>query len=370
MSEALIEQTTARVFADHVDASLLARFERGEWPRDLWRLVEDAGLSLALAADGVGGIGASWSDVYPILRGLGYWRAPLPLAETMIAAWALSQAGIDIPAGPIALIDEDAASALRIAENRLHGGAPNVQWAQHCPAALVSVGSDIALVDLGQREAVRIGPGLNAAGEPDDEVAFAGARIVARAAAPWRTMQLLRTLAALARSAMMVGVMESLLEQSVQYARDRVQFGRPIGHNQAIQHALAQMAGDVVAARTAAIVACIEASAEDRSTLFFSVAAAKIRAGEAAARTAAIAHQVHGAIGFTREHTLHFGTRRLWAWREAAGSEAWWAQRLGAAAIAARAPGFWRGITNRTFESPDAPATRSLAPLVASGMAR
>jgi acyl-CoA dehydrogenase len=81
----------------------------------------------------------------------------------------------------------------------------------------------------------------------------------------------------------------------------------------------------------------------------FSAAVAKVRCGEAATRATGIAHQVHGAIGFTHDHALHFATRRLWAWREEFGSDAWWAQRLGRAAIQARGPAFWPSVTQRRF---------------------
>ena len=81
----------------------------------------------------------------------------------------------------------------------------------------------------------------------------------------------------------------------------------------------------------------------------FSTAVAKVRAGEAATRGTSIAHQVHGAIGFTHEHALHFATRRLWAWREEFGTDAHWAAELGRAAIQARASGFWTGLTRKHF---------------------
>ena len=71
--------------------------------------------------------------------------------------------------------------------------------------------------------------------------------------------------------------------------------------------------------------------------------------GESATRATSIAHQVHGAIGFTYEHHLNYATRRLWSWREACGADAWWAERLGRAAIEARAAGFWPSITRKQF---------------------
>jgi acyl-CoA dehydrogenase len=112
------------------------------------------------------------------------------------------------------------------------------------------------------------------------------------------------------------------------------------------------LAGDVAAARVAARVAAADApwaGAPQADHARFSAAVAKVRVGEAASRGAAIAHQVHGAIGFTHEHSLHFATRRLWAWREEFGADAWWAERLGQAAIAAGAAGFWPALTRRAL---------------------
>jgi acyl-CoA dehydrogenase len=151
----------------------------------------------------------------------------------------------------------------------------------------------------------------------------------------------LRALGAVMRSAQMAGALQSVLAMSVQYASERVQFGRPIGRFQAVQQNLAVLAGQAAAA-TAAAEAGIEA-AGDADAL--AVAAAKIRAGEAAGIGAAIAHQVHGAIGFTQEHRLHYSTRRLWSWRDEFGNEAYWARRLGARLAAAGADRLWQSIT-------------------------
>ena len=75
------------------------------------------------------------------------------------------------------------------------------------------------------------------------------------------------------------------------------------------------------------------------------IAVAKSRAGEAAGIGAAIAHQIHGAIGFTYEHSLHFLTRRLWAWRDEYGGEAEWNLLLGRHLAAAGADRLWPELT-------------------------
>ncbi len=81
------------------------------------------------------------------------------------------------------------------------------------------------------------------------------------------------------------------------------------------------------------------------------VASAKIRAGEAATRAAEIAHQVHGAIGYTEEHQLHRFTLRLWAWRDEFGSETEWASWVGAAVARIGGEGLWRIADYATLNS-------------------
>jgi acyl-CoA dehydrogenase len=139
------------------------------------------------------------------------------------------------------------------------------------------------------------------------------------------------------------GALEKILEQSVQFALDRVQFGRPIAKFQAVQHNLATLAGEVAAASAAADAAAEACARPDIA--IGEIAIAKVRAGEAAGTGAAIAHQVHGAMGFTYEHSLHHATRRLWSWREEFGNEAVWAARLGRMVAERGADGLWPFIT-------------------------
>ena len=151
---------------------------------------------------------------------------------------------------------------------------------------------------------------------------------------------LVRGVGALMRAAQMAGAMEAALDLATTYANDRVQFGRPIGKFQAIQQQLALLAEEAAAALVAVESAAISV-AEGRQSAEFALAAAKIRAGEAAGTVAEIAHQVHGAIGFTEEHSLHYLTRRLWSWRDEFGDEAYWAGLLGRRIAAAGGAGLW-----------------------------
>ena len=194
-----------------------------------------------------------------------------------------------------------------------------------------------------------LAPGTNLAGEAQGSVRFDAVRPVdaGHMAGP-DPLDALQRMGAAMRSQQMAGALEHILDLSLDYARERVQFGRPIARFQAIQQSLASLAGEVAAAGAAAdaaVSAIVRHSIADQRALF-AIAAAKIRAGEAAGAGAAIAHQVHGAMGFTREYSLHHSTRRLWAWRDDFGAESVWAMRLGKIATNAGARALWPTLTS------------------------
>ncbi len=350
----MIADSAQRLFDDQVTKARLESFESGQWQGELWAMCEGNGFPLVAVPEEAGGTGGGWSEAYPILRGVGYWQVPLPLVETIVASALLARAGIEIPEGPLTLIENGRQGSLVVrsvgaAAATVDGRAQAVPWARACGWAVLSDGDTLALVNL-KDSSVTVEPHQNVAAEPRDSVSFAGTRAAALArhglgAEPvW-------VFGAMARAAALVGATERVLDQSVQYANERVQFGRPIGKNQAIQQELAVLAGEAASARMAVRIACDTAAQAGgvASTSRFDVAVAKVRAGEAAGTAAGIAHQTHGAIGFTYEHTLHFATRRLWSWRAEFGTDAQWAAELGRAAIAAGSGGFWAHITQRSL---------------------
>lgn len=363
----LIADSAERLFSEQVDKAVREQAEQGQLDAALWARVAEAGFPLLLATEAAGGFGAGWAAAYPLLRGLGHWQVPLPLAETMVAAQLLSAAGLPVPDGPLTLVEQGRGNRLvadgPAAAPRLSGSAHHVPWARSAVAAAVALADGrVALLPLKagadaapgapQAAGVQLQPHANPALLPSDTLQLQQAACQAAAPLAWGLAQPAWTLGALARSAMAVGALEWVLAQSVQYVGERVQFGKPIGKNQAIQQALALLAGDVAATRMAALVAMGDAPVGaalpgTAAACAFSAAVAKVRAGEAATRATNTAHQVHGAIGFTREHALHFATRRLWAWREEFGSDAEWARALGQAAIARRAAGFWPALAQR-----------------------
>jgi acyl-CoA dehydrogenase len=346
-SRTLITDSVNRLFADRIDRALLERFEAGEWLASLWNQVAQSGFDQVLCLEGAS---ADWLDAQSVLRAIGYYRVPLPLAESIVARWLIARAGLDIEEGPLTIAQCDAKMTLRIDGNELilSGSLPRVAWARHAKRIVFSgecAGrAVIGVLNPSGATGIRLENDVSIAAEPRDTVVCEGARCESFALAATLGAKAVHQYGALARAAAMGGAIESVLDQAVQYANDRVQFGRPIGKFQAVQHLLAEL-GSESAAATAAITGACEKAGAPHAVM--AIASAKVRAGEAAKHAARIAHQVHGAIGFTYEHTLHFATRRLWAWRNEFGNDAHWARELGAAIIVAGGGQFWANLTAR-----------------------
>ena len=370
MSElrAMLEDAVTRLFAERVTKERIEAAERGDWQDDLWRAVEDAGLARPLLSEDAGGAGGSWLEAHVVLRASGYHCVPLPLGETVLASWLLARAGIPVPVGPLTVLPAPIAPG-RLAAGCLTAEVADVPWGRHAGHAVLVVADPGAgaagagaapaggspapgALEVGmiaRADGVAIRPAENVAREPRDTLVFDAAPLLARrpAALP---ADAVRLFGALVRSAQMAGALATLLDQAVRYAGERVQFGRPIGKFQVIQHLLAELAGAVAAAGIAAEAACRAAAAEGDPR--FEIAVAKTLIGGAVDRATGIAHQVHGAIGFTYEHGLHFATRRLWSWRAEFGSDAAWAAALGHAAIARGADTLWPDLTARGRSAP------------------
>ena len=348
----ILAETCARLFSDLVTADSLRNAEAGAWPDGLWSALEENGLTRPLVPEVQGGVGVTWQETATILHAAGYHGAPVPLAETIVSSWLLAQAGQAIPEGSISLAAGGEVMALSGSAGawRVSGRLDRVPWGGAVGHVLTVArhdsGQKFVLMEQGSAD---VEADLNIGRDARDGMVFENAAPAAVAPVP-ETMgaDTLLTYGALARSVQMAGAIAGVLDHCVRYAGERVQFGRPLAKFQAIQHQLAGLATEAAAAQIAAQAACRAADLTDfAGGLDFEVAAAKIRTGEAAGKAAAIGHQVHGAIGFTDEHRLHYLTRRLWSWRSEFGAESYWAERLGRSVSARGADQFWPAITAR-----------------------
>ena len=352
-ADPLIVDTTTRMLTELCGPEVVTAAEDGTWPRSLWEALEESALTRAWIPEALGGPGTSLADGFAIARIAGAHAVPAPLAETLLAGWLASDAGLETPEGPLTVAPVDAASSVRLEGDALSGSAARVPFARACGHLVVVFGSGdarstaqgVAIVD---RAACAIEPGTSLAGEPSDTVFFDGVIPISRSAPEdVNHAERLRRMGAAMRAEQMAGALERCLEQSLQYAADRRQFGRPIAKFQAVQHNLAVLAGEVAAATTsadAAVSAIARHGVEDDRT-FVAVATAKIRGGQAAGAGAGIAHQVHGAMGFTREYSLQHRTRRLWAWRDEFDPETVWAIELGRHMAKRGGDALWATVT-------------------------
>ncbi len=343
---AMLVESATRLFDDHVTPKMLDAAKQDGWSPELWEVVSQAQLPLISIAEQAGGAGGTLADAAAVLRVAGRYAAPIPLAETGMAAWLLAGCGLPVPSGPLtcASLDADPVAARKDGTQWvLSGTMKRVPWARIAERIVVlassSEGAVIASVDPAQ---CRITAGRNLANEPRDEVVLDNLT-VSEAVPAGRDHAALRLRGALSRSLLMSGALERTLELAVRYATERTQFGRKIGQFQAIQQELARFAGEVAAAVAASLSAAGALERDEGATL--AVASAKIRTAQAAHEGAMIAHQVHGAIGVTDEYALHHSTLRLWSWREEYGNEAAWAIELGQAIAAGGADRLWPTLT-------------------------
>ena len=347
MSDNFVAETAARIFADLADPQDINRARDESWKAALWRALADNGLTLAWVPEDNGGAGAELADGFAVLGVAGRYAVAVPLAETLLAGWLLSRAGLKSPEGAMSVAPARPGDTIALnADGTLSGRSRAVPFAKDAEHLAVLAGASVALVET---KACRVGDGTNLASEASNTVTFDRVTPLSIAPAQGVDQTALMLMGCVVRSVQTAGALEAILDMTVRYANERVAFERPIAKFQAVQHNLARLAGEVAAAMTAAHSAADAIARADAfdDAIFLEATAAKIRSAEAAQEGAAIAHQVHGAIGFTSEHILHRYTLRMLAWRDDFGNESHWAAALGNRIAARGAEDFWPLVAAR-----------------------
>lgn len=309
-----------------------------------WEEIEALGIADIIVPEERGGAGADWDDACAVLQAAGRWQIRLPIAEAMIARKLLAAAALQVPRSLLSIAPNPVGTLSRAGHGwKFSGAVTSVPWGRDVARVVTTMPFDghphVVVLTVADAS---VDKKANLADEPRDDLQFAGAP--ARAApADCREAQSLFDYAALARTAQIAGALQSALERSIAYSLERKQFGRPIGQFQAVQQQLALLGAETAAATCASRSAAIAADIGDAA---FAIAAAKLRANQAIAVATAIAHQVHGAIGFTREYALRQATQRLWSWRSECGNDRYWSERLGRTVIERGADSFWSDLTS------------------------
>ncbi|CDO91079.1 acyl-CoA dehydrogenase [Mycobacterium triplex] len=298
-----------RDFAASIDAALGAADLPGAvraWSdgdvapgRKVWGQLANLGVTALIVPEKYDGLDAHPVDLVVALERLGRWCVPGPVAESIAVA-------------PILLADDERGAELSSGELIVTVALP-----PHAPRAVDAEAAGLVLLaaDEGVSEA--------AAGECHRSV-DPSRRLydVTASGATWQAdIQRACEFGALATAAQLVGAAEALLNDTVEYAKQRSQFGRVIGSYQAIKHKLADVHIAIELARPLVYGAAL-ALADDTITAARDVSAAKAAASDAGLLAARSALQTHGAIGFTQEHDLSLWLLRVQALRSAWGTPA------------------------------------------------
>jgi acyl-CoA dehydrogenase len=351
-SENIVVETAEKIFGDLADAQTINHDKESKWKAPLWKALSEAGLPLSWVGEEFGGSGASLAEGFGVIGAAGRHAIAVPLAETMLAGWLLAQAKISSPEGEMTVAPASPKDRITLnADGTLSGrarGVPLAKAAKHI--AVLATGANSASIALVDAKAVRIEAGLNLANDHSDTVTFDKiAPSVVKPAPKGFDQTALMLMGGVVRSLQIAGTLESMLDISVRYSNERVAFEKKISKFQAVQHNLARLAGESAAALAAATSAA-DAIANAKSfddEVYLEAASAKIRCAEAAEKGGAIAHQVHGAIGFTSEHILHRFSLRALAWRDDFGSESHWAVELGKLVANRGADELWPLVASR-----------------------
>jgi alkylation response protein AidB-like acyl-CoA dehydrogenase len=326
----------------------LAESERG-FTDEQWRELSELGWPGVIVPEADGGLGLGAVELVVIQEEMGYALAPSPFFSSVCAALLLVAAGTDeqraewLPRlaagearGTLAVWDEGS------------GWSPDHSEAEPADGALAA--TKIAVPDAATADLVVLAgaDGRHYLAEPDAPgvsvtpsrsldatrklytVELDGARVEPLAHEPERVVHAYATIVA-ALAAENVGVAQRALEMAVEYAGDRKQFDRPIGSFQSVAHRCAQMLLEVEGARSLSYWAGWALDHEP-STAQRAASMAKAYASDAGFRVTASSIQVHGGIGFTWEHDLHFFFKRAKANAYAFGDARWHRDRVAALA--------------------------------------
>lgn len=314
--------TFNRLLGETCAPSQIRQLEKQEDTAATWCAIESSGFLDIMVPDTAGGAGLGWQDAWGVLFAAGRHAVPYPVAQTLFARACLAHCQHNIPSSPIAL-----------------AGAIDHQSDGTLSARLVQGALLSSHVLLQDQETLYLLPVEDAAQE------LVGGRGSFDAHLTWQRGAVSESVVgtvprdavthglALGLAVLMAGACDRILEMTLTYANDRVQFGKPIGRLQAVQQQITEMAERVYGVRMATQLGCQSSLEMPWLPQPNSAALAKSQASAAAVRIANVAHAVHGAIGVTHEYDLQIFTRRLYEWNRAGGGAKYWATRLGRAAF-------------------------------------
>ena len=311
----------------------------------LWKQVVSLGWTGLVFPEEFGGTGANFSDLAVLLEEMGRSLLPTPFFSTVVlGGLTVLDTGSDLQKQQIIPKICDGSHILTVAMLEREGSYQS--WGVHMTASLsgsnyvlngtklfvpdadvahsvlvvarttesddTNYGITIFVVPM-DSEGITVSLLSSIGGERQCEVVFSdvaipNGNVIGGIDSGWPIVEKMLQRAVAANCIEMLGGAEAVLDMTVEYAKQRTQFGRPIGSFQAIQHHCANMASDVEGSRHMAYQAAWRIS--ENLQCAREVSMAKVWVTGAYSRICSTAHQCHGAIGFTKEHNLQLYTRR------------------------------------------------------------
>lgn len=296
----------------------------------VWSTLVELGWPGIAVDEGLGGAGGSLVDLATAVSVTAAHGVSVPLLDASIGRWVLAGSGAE---------REESLTVCATTDQ-----LTRVPWARHASRLVVFPDRGEAYLLDPHGSGVAIEHGSNLAGEPRDTVHLTGAS----ASTPLPnapTGAELATRAALLNAAALTGAARGAFDRTREHVTTREQFGRPLIALKAVAQGLATMRTELSAAESA-LDRALDAAVDRGSAEMTTTASAKVAAARAATGIARTAHQLHGAVGVTREHSLHHVTRKLWAWRDECGSQRSWAVALGKEALNGGEAAVWDRLTS------------------------
>ena len=320
----MIVEVVERIFKENVEKETVDLLEEKSWAEEVWQLILEGEIEKVAVNEVYGGAGGDYEDLFYLYRLVGKYAVPIPFIEHTLANLILECINLQ-PQTNLSTV-HIAANPLTLAEGKVSGSLQHVPWARYAEklVTLATGEGKQALVLLDLKNA-HIQKDTNLAAEPRDHVDFTDVSVLASQSISAEQLDFLKKIQTAATVSKMTGAIDRAFELSVQFSKEREQFGRPIHRFQLVQQHLAILAGEqaLTAAALENIIALLlndEAGDE--------IAFARLKLDDASRIVATSAHQVHAAIGVTHEHRLHHYTRRLWAWRDEDYHAKYWKKEL------------------------------------------
>ena len=336
----IILETTSKILQKHVDHNLRQNIvSENSDLFNLWDNIEQNGLPRISVKEKFSGYEIPFFSILPLIKTINNYGTPLPLSETILSNYILSESDINPPNGIVTFATDT--KNIQIKNNLISGDFLSVPFLNLSKNLLIihelNNAKQAILIDEINGEIIHK---KNFLAEPRYDIKVKNLNIAE--IKPLNNKIDFKFLGAVLRSAQMIGAMEKVLDLSTNYCSERQQFGRALSKFQAIQHQISDMAVEL-SASSAALSAITDFNLSDKK--FNDIAISKIRAGTAAGNIIAISHQVHGAIGFTKEYELSYFTKNLNSWRNDFGNESFWEEFLGKRFLEKNNKNLWEYLT-------------------------